>query len=223
MAAHPRHHRRSFCAVLDPFSQKRRRQIFLHRIPGRINRLFAVKRILSGNALAPAFRAVSMHGQEQDAALRGATKAGFKEMHQRHMNLAQSNGFNFHCCSLTALLTNPHPPTRTTSFHPIGREEKRHCLPRHVHSPARPIPVPGQRETARGFFSEPPRPARDRHPTPSRHKFVRVLRSASLLESAAAGLYRANSQRAVTSATTPPPGGRWAARPAAAMTNIHSD
>jgi hypothetical protein len=41
-----------------------------------------------------------MNGQQKDAPFRGAAKAGLKEMDQRHMNLAQGNGFNFQRGSL---------------------------------------------------------------------------------------------------------------------------
>jgi hypothetical protein len=36
-----------------------------------------------------------VHGQQQDAAFRGAAKAGLKEMDQRHVNFTQGNGSNF--------------------------------------------------------------------------------------------------------------------------------
>jgi hypothetical protein len=41
-----------------------------------------------------------MNGQKEDAAFRGATKAGLKEMDQRHANFAQGDGFNFQRGSL---------------------------------------------------------------------------------------------------------------------------
>src|SRR5262249_4152585 len=59
--------------------------------------------ILAGNALAPAFKPLSMHGQQQNAPLRGAPKTCFKEMHQRHTNFTKSNCFDFHCCSFFQL------------------------------------------------------------------------------------------------------------------------
>jgi hypothetical protein len=36
-----------------------------------------------------------MDRQQKDAPFRGAAKTGLKEMHQRHVNLTQSDGFNF--------------------------------------------------------------------------------------------------------------------------------
>ncbi len=58
--------------------------------------LAAVKRIFSGHALAPAIDPVTVRGEQQDAAAVGASKTRLEEMDERHLNLAQRDGFNFH-------------------------------------------------------------------------------------------------------------------------------
>src|SRR5437016_2715002 len=79
--------------------EQRRSKITFDCIPSRIDGLLTVERILSGHALAPAFRAVGMKRGEQDAPLGCAPEAGLEKMHQRHADLAQGDGFNSHGCS----------------------------------------------------------------------------------------------------------------------------
>src|SRR5262249_16417293 len=78
MSAHALKQSRRITGSLNGLSQKGRRQVTFNDIPGRVYRFFAVERIFTGDTFAPAFRAVSVQGQQQDAAFRGAAKAGFK-------------------------------------------------------------------------------------------------------------------------------------------------
>src|SRR5438270_2148877 len=96
MAAHAGHQGGSFGAFVDSLAQERWREIFFDCIPGGIDGLFTVKWVFAGDALAPALGPVSMDGEEQNAAFSGAAKAGLKKVDQRHANLAQGNGFDFH-------------------------------------------------------------------------------------------------------------------------------
>src|SRR5579871_143735 len=102
MAAHFAEQSNGLARAINIFSQKRRSKIALRGIPGCINRLFTIERVFTRDAFSPAFRPVRMNGEQKDAAFRGAAKAGLKEMHQRHMDLTQGNGFNFQRNSLLA-------------------------------------------------------------------------------------------------------------------------
>ena len=75
--------------AINLLSQQRRSQVALGGIPCRVNGLFAIKRVFTGHAFAPAFRPIGMNGQQKDAAFRGAAKAGLKEVDQGHMDLAR--------------------------------------------------------------------------------------------------------------------------------------
>src|SRR5882724_12444060 len=95
--------RNCITCAFNLFSQQRRSKIALSGIPRRIDRFLTVERVFSRHAFAPSFRSICMNGEEKDAALRGAAKAGFKEMDQWHMNFAQRNSFNFHRVSCVQL------------------------------------------------------------------------------------------------------------------------
>src|SRR5262245_16741502 len=87
--------------------------MLLRRVPGGVNRLFAVKRIFSGNALAPTLRTIGMQRHQQDAAFGSAAEAGLEEMHQRHADFAQGDGFNLHSAAPPA-----GPKERSSSHRP---------------------------------------------------------------------------------------------------------
>ncbi len=52
--------------------------------------------MFAGDALAPRGHALAVQLHQQDAALGGAAEAGLEEVDQRHADLTQRDGFNFH-------------------------------------------------------------------------------------------------------------------------------
>src|SRR5579864_1739833 len=98
--------RHGIASTINLLSQQRRSKIALRGIPSRVDGLFAIKRIFTSDAFSPSFRAVGMDGQQKDPALRGAAKAGLKEMDKRHVNLTQGDGFNFQRNSFEQLAIN---------------------------------------------------------------------------------------------------------------------
>src|SRR5215469_16420200 len=106
MTTYPGKKKRRFPAAFDPLAEQRRSEIALDSVPGCVDRFRTVEGIFAGDALAPAFRAMGVQSDKKDAALGGATEAGFEEMHQRHANFTESDRFNLHSCPLCGLLTN---------------------------------------------------------------------------------------------------------------------
>src|SRR6266481_500426 len=102
MTANLSQQQRRFTRLMYSLPHKYGRKIFLGGVPGGVNRLFAVERIFSRHALTPSFGAVRMQCDQQNAALRGASEAGLKEMDQGHTDFAHSNCFNSHVCSRLA-------------------------------------------------------------------------------------------------------------------------
>src|SRR5689334_8712678 len=102
MTSHPRKQRGYVTSLFHGLTQQRRPEITLDRIPRGIDGFFAVERIFTGNAFAPSIRTVSMHGDQQDAALSGAPETGFEEMHQGHLDFTQRDCFNSHSFSSEA-------------------------------------------------------------------------------------------------------------------------
>src|SRR5215469_11059774 len=96
VSAHPRHQGGSFPTLLERTSQEHGSQVVLGRHPGAFNPFAAVERILTGNALRPTGEAVAVNRHEQNAPAVGATKARLEEVDERHLNLAQGDGFDFH-------------------------------------------------------------------------------------------------------------------------------
>ena len=96
VAAHPRKERGCVASLLYRFTQQRRAEITLDGIPRGIDGFLAVEGIFTGDAFSPTFGAVRMHGDQQDAALSRASKTGFEEMHQGHLDFAQRDCFNSH-------------------------------------------------------------------------------------------------------------------------------
>ena len=64
--------------------------------PCGLDPLRAVKRIFPGDTLAPPINAVTMCGKQEDTTAVDAAKARLKKMDQRHLDLAQRDGFEFH-------------------------------------------------------------------------------------------------------------------------------
>ena len=88
--------RRFSRAMLDVLAQQRRRQVFGDGEPRGVDGLFQIKRVFAGHALAPGCEAFAVQCDQDDAASGGASEAGLKKLDQRHIDFAQSNGFNFH-------------------------------------------------------------------------------------------------------------------------------
>ena len=88
--------RRNFFAGRNGLPEQRWREIAHDHIPCALDVLLAVVRLLAGNALAPAFEAIAVHGDQHDAPGVGAPKARLEEVDERHVQFAKSNGFNFH-------------------------------------------------------------------------------------------------------------------------------
>src|SRR5476649_2625487 len=130
----------------NALTQQSRRQVTLCGIPCRVNGFFAVKRIFACHTLAPPFGAVRMERDQENAAFRGPSKTGFKEMDQRHMNFSQSNGFNLHG-SLHRRWWHRR------DFRPIVPAEKRRYLLRHARSLTPKVRCGTQSETLRDSSS----------------------------------------------------------------------
>src|SRR2546430_6681248 len=64
--------------------------------PCGLNPFRAVKRIFPCDTLAPPVDAVTMCREQQDASAVHAAKARLKEMDERHLDLAQCDGFESH-------------------------------------------------------------------------------------------------------------------------------
>ena len=64
-------------------TQHERREKLREDVPDRFRRLAAVVRIVLGDGLAPALRAVAVHGDEHEHAIVGPREAGFEVAHQR--------------------------------------------------------------------------------------------------------------------------------------------
>ena len=56
----------------------------------------AVKGLFAGHAFSPAVDPVAVDGEQQNAAAVDAAEARLEEVDQRHLNFAESDGFNFH-------------------------------------------------------------------------------------------------------------------------------
>ena len=65
-------------------------------VPRGVDHLVGEVRMLAGDALAPRGEALGFELDQQDAAAGGDAEAGFKRMRQRHVHLAQVDGFNLH-------------------------------------------------------------------------------------------------------------------------------
>ena len=64
--------------------------------PRRFRPFGAEERPFAGHAFSPTVGAFAMHGQQKDAAIVGPSKARLKEMDERHLDLAECDGFDFH-------------------------------------------------------------------------------------------------------------------------------
>jgi len=53
--------------------------------------VFVIEGMFAGGDFAPSREASGDHFDQDDGALEGAAKAGLKEMHQRHLDLAEND------------------------------------------------------------------------------------------------------------------------------------
>ena len=67
-----------------------------HGRPGTVYPLATVEGVLARHALAPSIHALTMGGDQNDTTTVSTAKAGLKEIDERHLDLAQSDSFNFH-------------------------------------------------------------------------------------------------------------------------------
>src|SRR5271157_3898481 len=100
--------------------------------------------------------------------------------------------------------------SRTTSLHPSVPAETLHYPVRRARSPGTPVRARTPPETVPECATAYPLPSAEFRAAPSRHRCRRALRLALLAQTADACPLKAGFRRASTSATTPPPGGRWA-------------
>jgi hypothetical protein len=67
-----------------------------HGGPGTLDPLAAVEGILPGYAFSPTVCAVAVRREQKNAAAVGTSEARLEEMDERHVNFAESDGFNLH-------------------------------------------------------------------------------------------------------------------------------
>src|SRR5271165_7025587 len=65
-------------------------------VPCAVDVLFAVVRLLAGDALTPAVEAIAMQCDQQDTAVISAAKAGLEKMNQRDLQFAECDSFDLH-------------------------------------------------------------------------------------------------------------------------------
>src|SRR5581483_2463055 len=75
------------------------------RRPCAVDPFTAVKRVFADHGLTPALNTVAMHCNQENPSAVGAPKAGFKKVDQRHVNLTECNGFDFHLFGFTTSRT----------------------------------------------------------------------------------------------------------------------
>src|SRR5260370_37562510 len=123
MASNSSKQRRAVAAAVHCFAQYGGSEVFTGHVPGRINGFFTVMRTFAVNALSPGFNPLAMKANQQDTAVIGPAKAGFKKMHQRHEDLAQRNclDFNHGCLFLWGRRTSIHPNCQEEIFRFPGR------------------------------------------------------------------------------------------------------
>src|SRR5581483_12148332 len=101
------------------------------RRPCAVDPFTAVKGVFADHGLTPALNTVAMHCNQENPSAVGAPKAGLKKVDQRHVNLTECNGFDFHLFGFTTSRTARGKqnfsiwqclpggftlPTRTTNF-----------------------------------------------------------------------------------------------------------
>src|SRR5215469_18359235 len=100
VAADPCHQGGALPGRGDVLADHRRREMLAQRGPGASDPFARIVRIFTGDALPPAVHAFAVHGDEQDAAMVEAAEARLEKVDERHLNLAERDGFNFHGKSL---------------------------------------------------------------------------------------------------------------------------
>src|SRR6202012_5793625 len=94
--AHPLKDPRTVAAVLHRLRRKHGTKLVDHHLPCGIGRLTGKKWPLARRAFAPAGQALGANFGQQDAAVGGYAKAGFKWAYKGKMKLAQNNCVNSH-------------------------------------------------------------------------------------------------------------------------------
>ena len=189
----------------DPTSRPEhsRRKIMRNGGPTAFDPLAAVERIFAGHAFPPAIDSLAMHGDQQNAAAVGASETRLKKMDERHVNLAQRDGFNFHSSvssteypvrvtkcrdalvievlQVLVLLADLILPTRTTNSHPSYPARTCRCLPRRARSLAQRILAEGRKKFFAVAFLDFLAPCRGFRARPSTHKSAPELQSLPFL------------------------------------------
>src|ERR1039458_9679652 len=115
MAAHTGEKSRTVSCHHEVAAEHGRGEVVSDGEPGAFGPLAAVEGIFAAHAFAPAVDSVAMRGEQKDAAAVGASKARLEEMDERHVNLAESDGFNLHNSRASAFRlrasANPMPAT----------------------------------------------------------------------------------------------------------------
>ena len=96
MSPNPLKNLRALAAVRRFTSREQRREFVENHGPRRVRRLVAEEGMFPRRTLSPSGQAFAFDLDQQDAALRGLTKAGGKRMDQRHAKLTQEDGVNLH-------------------------------------------------------------------------------------------------------------------------------
>src|SRR5579859_2660334 len=81
----------NFGGAFEIVMQNARRNIIGENGPDGCGPLFVVEGMLAGGDFAPAGKAFGNHFDQHYEALIGAAEAGLKEMHQRHLDLAEND------------------------------------------------------------------------------------------------------------------------------------
>ena len=80
----------------------------MDHVPGGFKRFFAVIRVLSGHALTPGGDPVKFKFNQQHTTLGSPAEAGFKEVHERHVQLVHRNRFYVHDDAVSRSISEPN-------------------------------------------------------------------------------------------------------------------
>ena len=108
----------------------------LDRGPCALNPFATVERIFASHALSPACDPVALHVDQENSAAVDASEARLKKIDERHLNLAEGDGFNLHGYQISTKIaaeakragirsdlskSNPRPIGPVEIFHSLWR------------------------------------------------------------------------------------------------------
>src|SRR4051812_1451012 len=95
MSPHARKISDGIASTFDVFADQRWREIVRERVPRCLNVLVAIKRMFSRDAFAPAFHALGVNGNQDDATPRSTSETRFEKVNERHGNFTKCNCLDF--------------------------------------------------------------------------------------------------------------------------------